>query len=188
MGNNLMETIPYINYSLYQMFLIFCFWGVVGWCIDVVDIAIETGKIVNRGFLHIPLCPIYGLGMLMISVLFKPISNTVVPLFFASLICCTAWELLVGWGLEKLFHARWWDYSHMKYNYKGYICLRNSLLFGVGCIFTERVVQPNLERAIAALPGHIGAALALIMAAVIAFDTVISLTEALRVKRLKKAE
>ncbi|MCM1060997.1 MAG: putative ABC transporter permease [Eubacterium sp.] len=183
-----MQTVPYIDYSLYELFLIFCFWSFIGWCIEVVDMAYETGEYQNRGFLNMPICPIEGFGMIMVIIFFKEIKNTVIPLFIASTILCTAFELLVGLGMEKIFHARWWDYSHMKFNYKGYICLRNSLFFGGGCVLCVRVVEPFVEKVINALPEKIGLAIVIIMAVLIAADTVSSFSAALnlsrRIKRL----
>ena len=178
-----MEVIPYVGYSLYEMFLMFCFWSFIGWCIEVIDMTIETGEYQNRGFLNMPICPIEGLGVIMVSVFFRSISNTIIPLFIACTVLCTAFELFVGWGMEKLFHARWWDYSHMKFNYKGYICLRNSLFFGGGCVIVVRFVQPVVEKAIDKIPFNVGISIVIVMAVLIAFDTVISL---MAVKKLNE--
>lgn len=178
-----MQTIPYVGYSLYQLFLMFCFWSFVGWAIEVIDMTYETGEYQNRGFLNMPICPIEGVGVIMVTVFFKPISNTIIPLFIACTILCTAFELFMGWGMEKLFHARWWDYSHMKFNYKGYICLRNSLFFGGGCVIVIRWVQPMVEKAIDAIPINVGMTIVIIMAVLIAVDTVVSL---MAVKKLNE--
>lgn len=178
-----MQTIPYVGYSLYQLFLMFCFWSFVGWCIEVIDMTYETGEYQNRGFLNMPICPIEGMGVIMVTVLFKPISNTIIPLFIACTVLCTAFELFIGWGMEKLFHARWWDYSHMKFNYKGYICLRNSLFFGGGCVIVIRCIQPMVIRAIDAIPIKVGMTIVIIMAVLIAVDTVVSL---MAVKKLNE--
>lgn len=178
-----MQTIPYVGYSLYQLFLMFCFWSFIGWCIEVIDMTYETGEYQNRGFLNMPICPIEGLGVIMVTVLFKPISNTVMPLFFACTILCTAFELFVGWGMEKLFHARWWDYSHMKFNYKGYICLRNSILFGAGCVVVIRYIQPMVEKAIDSIPLKAGITIVIVMSVLISVDTAVSL---MAVKKLNE--
>ena len=178
-----MQTIPYVGYSLYQLFLMFCFWSFIGWCIEVIDMTYETGEYQNRGFLNMPICPIEGLGVIMVTVLFKPISNTIVPLFFACTVLCTAFELFVGWGMEKLFHARWWDYSNMKFNYKGYICLRNSILFGAGCVVVIRYIQPMVEKAIDSIPLKAGITIVIVMSVLIAVDTAVSL---MAVKKLNE--
>lgn len=143
----------------------------------------ETGEYQNRGFLNMPICPIEGLGVIMVTVLFKPISNTIVPLFLACTILCTAFELFVGWGMEKIFHARWWDYSNMKFNYKGYICLRNSIFFGAGCVVVIRYIQPMVEKAIDSIPLKAGITIVIVMSVLIAVDTAVSL---MAVKKLNE--
>lgn len=178
-----MQMIPYVGYSLYQLFLMFCFWSFIGWCIEVIDMTYETGEYQNRGFLNMPICPIEGLGVIMVTVLFRSISNTIVPLFFACMILCTSFELFVGWGMEKLFHARWWDYSNMKFNYKGYICLRNSIFFGAGCVVVIRYIQPMVEKAIDSIPIKAGITIVIVMSVLIAVDTAVSL---MAVKKLNE--
>jgi len=170
-----MRVIPFVGLSLYQMFLMFCFWSFIGWCIEVIDMTYETGEYQNRGFLNMPICPIEGLGVIMVTVFFRPISDTIVPLFVASTILCTAFELFVGWGMEKLFNARWWDYSNMKFNYKGYICLRNSIFFGAGCVIVVRYIQPMVLKAINAIPVKLGMGIVIIMSVLILLDTIASL-------------
>ncbi|MGN1089290.1 MAG: putative ABC transporter permease, partial [Huintestinicola sp.] len=170
-----MQPIPVINYSLYQLFIMFCFWSFIGWMIEVIDMTYETGEYQNRGFLNMPICPIEGFGVIIMVVFFREIKDTYLLLFLASTAVCTAFELFVGWGMEKLFHARWWDYSHMKFNFMGYICLRNSLFFGGGCVIVIRYIQPMVIKAIDAIPINVGITICIVMAVLIAVDTVISL-------------
>lgn len=171
-----------MGYSFYEMFLIFLFWGMIGWLIEVVDMKIEAGEFQNRGFLHIPLCPLYGIGMLVLSTLFKGEKSYIV-LFLCGMTICTVVEYLVGWLLEKFFHAKWWDYSHMRFQLKGRICLRNSLLFGFGTIFVIGVVQPRVEMAIQKIPMALGRALIFLAVLVLIVDVVASLRRALQYRK-----
>lgn len=170
-----MEPIPFIEYSLYQMFHMFIFWSFIGWGIEVCWMTLETGEYQNRGFLNMPICPIYGFGVIMVTVLFRPVSHTVIPLFIVTSILCTAFELLVGLGMEKLFGARWWDYSHERYNYKGYICLKISILWGMGCVIVIRLVQPMVEKIIDLMPVKMGLALILLWSVLIVIDLISSI-------------
>jgi len=165
-----MEPIAFFEYSLYQMSHIFLFWSFVGWCIEVIYMTLETGEYQNRGFLNMPICPIYGAGVLMAVIFFRPISHTIIPLYIVSVVLCTSFELLVGVGMEHLLHNRWWDYSHEKFNFKGYICLKISLLWGVGCVMVVRVVQPTVEKYINTLPLPVGIGVIVIMGLLIAID------------------
>ncbi len=130
-----------------------------GWLIEVVDMKIEAGEYQNRGFLHLPLCPIYGIGMACAAAGlngFKGVKESYLILFLFGVIFCSVMEYIVGGILEKLFRTKWWDYSHMRFNIKGRVCLRNAVLFGFGAILVFRVVEPQVERAIDVLPVEIG--------------------------------
>lgn len=137
--------LPFSN--IFLMFLLFSF---VGWCAEVLYVGIFfEHKFINRGFLHGPICPIYGFGGLVILLLPQQLYTTWVPLFFASMILCTCVEYFVSWLLEKLFHTLWWDYSHYKFNINGRVCLLNSVLFGfmgvLGVHFIFPYVQASLN-------------------------------------------
>ncbi len=175
MGGDNLEKIPFIEFSLYEMFHIFIFWAFIGWCIEVCYMTLETGEYQNRGFLNMPICPIYGFGVIMVTVFFRPLSHTVIPLFFATSFLCTSFELLVGIGMEKLFGARWWDYSHERFNFRGYICMKVSILWGLGCVLVIRVVQPMVETVVDNIPVRLGLALIVIWSALIVIDLIASI-------------
>lgn len=183
-----MTPIPFIEFSLYEMFHMFIFWSFIGWGVEVCYMTLETGEYQNRGFLNMPICPIYGFGVIMVTVFFRPVSHTIIPLFLATSLLCTAFELFVGLGMEKLFHARWWDYSHEKFNFRGYICLKTSILWGVGCVTVVRFVQPMVELAIDKMPVKMGFAFILLWSALLVIDIVASLSAVrklnLRLKQL----
>ena len=184
-----MTIIPFIGYSLYQMSLMFCFWAFIGWCIEVCYMTIETGEYQNRGFLSMPICPIYGFGVLMIAVFSRPIADKPLLLFVISLVLCTALELAVGLGMEKLFNTRWWDYSHEKFNYRGYICPKVSILWGLGCVLVIKVVQPLVETVVNHIPFKVGIIFIAIMAVLIAIDLTASLCAVANLnKRLKQID
>ncbi len=171
-----MTPIPFIEFSLYEMFHMFIFWSFIGWGVEVCYMTLETGEYQNRGFLNMPICPIYGFGVIMVTVFFRPVAHTIIPLFFATSLLCTTFELLVGLGMEKLFQTRWWDYSHERFNYRGYICLKVSILWGVGCTTVVRFVQPMVEAVIDKMPVHLGFALILLWSALIVIDIVASVS------------
>ncbi|MCM1026775.1 MAG: putative ABC transporter permease [Roseburia sp.] len=144
-----------MNYGFYELFLIFVFWGVAGWLVEVVDMRIEAGEFQNRGFLHMPFCPMYGLGMAFATVFLNGMKDSYIRLFAFGMIFCSILEYIVGGILEKLFHSKWWDYSHMRFNVKGRVCLRNAVLFGFGAIVVFRFVEPRVEQGILWIPGNV---------------------------------
>ena len=158
------------EYGFYELTLIFLFWGVVGWIIEAIDMRIEAGEFQNRGFLHMPLCPIYGVGMAAGSVVLNDVRNSYLILFVFGVIFCSVVEYIVGGILEKLFRSKWWDYSHMRFNIKGRVCLRNAVLFGFGAIVVFRFVQPMVEMGIDQIPMELKGAITVIFSLVFAVD------------------
>lgn len=169
-----MTILPFFHLSLYQMYFLFIVWSFIGWGLEVIVLTYETGEYQNRGFLNGPICPIYGMGVLMIVTVFRPIQGNAVVLFFGSMILCTVFELLVGLLLEALFHNRWWDYSHMRFNYKGLISLPASLFWGIGCVGAIRVVNPFFIKCIGMIPVKAGLVFIFITGVMIAIDTISS--------------
>ena len=152
-----MTPIEFAVKTLYWFFL----YGFIGWGVEVVYAAVKTHKLVNRGFLCGPICPIYGFGMvgLIYSVSLIPMpdsgSMSAVAIFFIGMILTTAIELVGGWALFKIYHIRWWDYSNMKFNLGGYICPQFSLLWGLGSVLMIKVVHPLLARGSSPMPFNI---------------------------------
>ena len=171
------------NYSLYELFLQFLFWGIAGWLVEVIDMRIEAGEFQNRGFLHVPLCPLYGLGMPALCILLGDAKKSYLAIFIGGIVFCTAVEYLIGLLLEKLFNARWWDYSHMRFNFQGRICLRNEILFGFGALISLGFVQPVLEGTIHRIPTPMGTTLITVTALVLVVDIAASIFRALRYRR-----
>lgn len=59
-------------------------------------------------------------------------------------------EYTTSWAMEKLFKARWWDYSKRKFNLNGRVCLGTAIPFGILGLFIIYVSNPiiieNLEK------------------------------------------
>ncbi|MBT1172922.1 putative ABC transporter permease [Bifidobacterium sp. MA2] len=133
------------------LFLWFLFYSFCGWVYESILVSVQQRRPVNRGFLNGPLCPIYGTGAVMAVVLLGGISNPLV-LFLVSAVGACVLEYFTSWAMERLFHARWWDYSHFRFNLNGRICLLGALVFGVGGVVIVDVVQPEVARVTAMIP------------------------------------
>ena len=162
--------------TVYWFFL----YGCIGWCVEVVYAAVKEHKLVNRGFLCGPICPIYGFGMvgLVYSVQLIPLpdsgSMSAVSIFFIGMVLTTAIELVGGWVLYKLYHIRWWDYSKMKYNLGGYICPQFSLLWGLGSVLMIKVVHPLLARGSNPMPFRVMLILDIVLLIIFVVDVIVS--------------
>ncbi len=154
--------------TFYQICWYFLIYSVIGWMLEVIYHAVALGKVINRGFLNGPVCPVYGFGMLAVFAMINTLGSfggslgsnqdtNVWVLFISGTVLASAVELIAGWLLLHLFHARWWDYSDKPFNLGGYICPQFSLLWGIGAVLVVRVFHPGIDQMSAgAIPERIG--------------------------------
>lgn len=161
-------------HSFYLFLWIFFIYSFLGWCLEVCFFALNTGKFVNRGFLNGPVCPIYGFGVVIVVLCLTPLMENTLLLFLGSVLLTSLLELGVGFALEKLFHQRWWDYTNEPFNLGGYICLRFSLVWGVGALLVVKLVHPAIAALVALVPRTAGAVLAVPVLALFVCDLVIT--------------
>ena len=133
-------------------FLLFLTYSVAGWCMEVVGKLIEKKKFINRGFLIGPYCPIYGTGAILITFLLKKYVPDPFALFVMAILVCGTLEYLTSYVMEKIYHARWWDYSQRKFNINGRVCLNTIIPFGLLGMFIMYISNPFLIGKIEALP------------------------------------
>ncbi len=149
-----------MNISDFRFFYIFgvnfVVYSILGWCCEVVFADMKEGRFVNRGFLFGPYCPIYGFGVSFVLICLNPIKTNFVVLFLGSVVLTSILEFITGFCLEKLFHQRWWDYSNEKFNIKGYVCLRFSVMWGLACLIVVDIVHPAIENLISYIPMNLG--------------------------------
>lgn len=136
-----MENNPVRADFMYYVWLFFLT-AVFGWLWEGFVYLLKDEMYVNRGFLTGPWLPIYGMGAVMLEVLFHKWRHRPVTIFLLSMLLCTILEYMAGWYLESTWGIKWWDYSEMQINLHGRICLVSSLLFGVGGMLLVWLVSP----------------------------------------------
>lgn len=135
-----------------QLLALYYIYSIAGWIMETVSVSIQKRKFVDRGFLIGPYCPIYGTGVVAITVLLKKYSDDVVATFFMSIIICGILEYMTSYFMEKIFKARWWDYTNRKFNINGRVCLQNLVIFGILGTFIVFVANPFLIKYINMIP------------------------------------
>ena len=58
--------------------LVFFIYAFAGWIMETTSISIRNKKFVNRGFLIGPVCPIYGYGVVLVSLLLQKYQNDII--------------------------------------------------------------------------------------------------------------
>ncbi len=146
-------------FNVFYCFFIYCF---IGWIWECCYCSVVEGKLINRGFLNGPVIPIYGCaatGMLLIFFNYgmKDITEesslrSYLIVFFLGGFVASAFEYFTSWIMELLFHAKWWDYSHMPLNIKGRICLPVAGFWGIMAIGLAKFLHPAVIAFIARFP------------------------------------
>lgn len=139
-----------MNFILY-----FFLYSFIGWTIEVIAIFVTKKQLVNRGFLIGPICPIYGVSALLLLTCLKHFLHYPLLLFLAALVLCSILEYLTSYTMEKMFQARWWDYSKRAFNLNGRVCLSNALAFGVLGLILLYYVHPFVLKVLNLIPVHI---------------------------------
>lgn len=126
------------------LFISFYIYGFAGWIWESFICPIFTRhKIKNSGFLMGPIVPIYGVGAIVVSLLFSPEERYISIFFEGAFVACFI-EYITSWAMEKLYHRRWWDYSDKAFNVNGRVCLEGFLVFGLFSVIAVKFIQPAL--------------------------------------------
>ena len=133
-------------------FLLFMIYSVIGWCMEVTCKLIQYKRFINRGFLIGPYCPIYGYGAILITILLRKYIYDPWVLFVMAILVCGTLEYLTSFFMEKIFKARWWDYSQRKFNLNGRVCFGTIIPFGILGLFIMYVSNPFLLEKLELIP------------------------------------
>lgn len=161
-----------MEYTVYQLAFFFFIYSFAGWCIEVCCAAIQKRKFVNRGFVNGPLCPIYGSGAVLFAVFLPELKEAPFFLFLAGVILASILEFTTGALLEKLFHRKWWDYSNIRWNYEGYVCLPFSLGWGVCAVVLNMFLNPLLVKLLRIMPRLLMVIIMIALTVALVLDTV----------------
>lgn len=162
--------ITIIQYLAYIIIYSFC-----GWVIESISKSIEEKQFVNSGFLNGPICPIYGLGAMIMLFTLSGLQDNIFLLFLAAFVILTIWEYVVGIVLEKIFKTKYWDYSHLKFNFQGRICLKNSIYWGILGVIFIKWIHPFVSDVVNMIPAVSLTYVTTIIYSILAVDMVFSI-------------
>ena len=167
------------QYTFIQWLLFFFIYCFLGWVWESCYVSIKKREWINRGFLHGPMLPIYGSGAIIVLLCTIGVRDQVILIFIFGMTGATILEYVTGACMERLFRVRYWDYSHMPLNLKGYICLPVSLGWGVFSVLLVRVIHVPIENAVLQIPERIAEAVTVLCSSAFAADFALSFGEAM---------
>lgn len=170
-------------YKICYWFFFFMIYSFIGYLTEITCCSINNKKlIVNRGFCLGPYLPIYGFSSVIMNIFLAKYSKDIITLFVMSAFVCTLMEYMTSLILEKIFHARWWDYTEKKFNLSGRVCLENSCLFGLGGVFIVSILHPFLDGLVSMIPHNVLIILSIVLFVIFMIDVIITVTTMCQVK------
>ena len=163
-------------------FILFLIYSFLGWTIEVIVTFYKDKKFVNRGFLLGPYCPIYGFSSIVMILYLNRYCDSFITVFLLAVVVCSIIEYLVSYLMEKLFNARWWDYSNRKFNIDGRVCLENSIWFGLLGTLLIYVVNPFLYNLISKMSDNVLLIVGSFLLIIFVIDLIISLNVTFKIK------
>lgn len=133
-----------MEYTWIQIAWLFYIYSLIGWIAEVCMAALHRKKFVNRGFVNGPLCPIYGFASVLFTLFLPDLTARPFFLFLGGTVLATVLEYATGVIFHKIFRRKLWDYSNIRWNLDGYICVRYSLMWGVFAVLQMLFINPFL--------------------------------------------
>ena len=173
-----------MSYSVLQWLLFFYIYCFIGWCFESAYVSLKKRRFVNRGFLKLPMLPIYGSGAIAILIVTIPVRDNLWLVWLFGMISATLLELVTGAVMELLFKVKYWDYSHQKFNYKGYICLSSSIAWGFLSLLLTEVIHEPIESVVLSVPLWLLITLISVISVLFVSDFAVSFKAAWDLRRL----
>ena len=122
---------------LLSLIVLFFIFSGFGWVWELIYYYIKQGRLINRGVLHGPWLPIYGLGGMMVLIFLYSFRKNPFVHFWMTVLVCGAFEYFGGWALEEIYHEKWWEPAAgaaLGLGISLTVLLLGNLLFGAGSL------------------------------------------------------
>lgn len=130
-----------IENPIQDLFFYFILYSFIGWVIEGCYTVVTEKRFATKSFLNAPLKPMYGFAPIILLECVNP-NASIGFIVFLSFIIPSVVELISGIFLKKFFGEKWWDYSNMKFNIKGFICLKFSVYWIALCMILIYIIHP----------------------------------------------
>lgn len=174
-----------INY----VFMFFVF-SAIGWAIECTYRSLGEKKIINSGFLYGPMCPIYGTGCLVFELILVPLSEPIekrlIPVLLLGMVLADIVEYATSYIMEKLFNARWWDYSNNFLNLHGRICFKHTCYWAIFAFVYVYLIAPVYQYVLSFIPQNVRTIAVLVILAILAVDLTLTVKAAADINKLMK--
>ena len=157
-----------MEYTLSQLFSLFFIYSLAGWLLDTAAATIFRREWINKGYLSLPLCPIYGVQAVAFTLFLSELKNRPFFLFLGGMILAAFFTLITAHILERLFHQKWWHYRH--FQFEGYLRLPAIASRGLAAVACARWGNPLFLRLISHIPEGILRILLMVLGVLLVLD------------------
>ncbi len=171
------------NEYILIIILLFTAYSFLGWLLEVIYRFIIDRKVLNPGFFYGPYLPIYGVSALAVILLAIMTDNYPIVVFSGALFV-TALEYIVGTVAENYFGMKLWDYSDNKFNIKGRICLKYSLLWAALIAIFILFIHPYIFEQIVKIPFLYKILITVFLSGIYFYDFILTLFLVLNLRKL----
>ena len=167
-----------LNFTIFNLIL----YSIVGWIIEGIYSYITTGRFKKNGFLKGPYKPMYGIAFTLLILINEYFNLNIIFTIVLYIAIPTVVEFISGYLLLEIFNEKYWDYSNLKYNYKGLITLKFSIYWALLSYIGITYVSPMITNYYLSLETMIRPINA-ILAIIILADTILTVTSKLSLKK-----
>lgn len=134
----------------------FLTYGFLGYLLEKVYALVTRSRhTVRKGYLLLPVCPVYGLAMLAVLALPPDMTGSFWRLALYGGLTATTVEYAVHFLYERLLGVLFWDYSSTKMDLNRRVCMPFALLWGLLAALTVRYVHPWIALAASVMPAPV---------------------------------
>lgn len=180
---------PFLGTDIDVYHVVHCLliYSILGWVVESVYMSICNRKLTNRGFIHGPMCPIYGVGAMSVYFILRPLEGNLVALYFCGAFLATLLEYVTAIVMQKIFGCIWWDYNEKPFNYKGILCLESTIAWGFYTLFLFLFLHKWVNAFMGLYSRTTGIAISIVLIIYYAIDFTVSLIGAIDLNvKLKK--
>lgn len=172
---------------IYDQLGIFFVYSFIGWLIGTVLAAYRRHRFIDVGFLYGPYCPSYGICGVLFAVLLHDLKGQWFFLFLGGAIIVFMVVYLTGFLLQQIFHHKWWDCSHKKFQFGSYVHMPYTILWGLMAVISIEFIEPLLLGVLHWIPMSIREIILIILLIIMGIDLLGTLTGILSTRsRVKK--
>ncbi len=132
-------------YTIWSILALFFTIAFIGWLWEVGLHMVLDGEFVNRGSLHGPWLPIYGVGGISIMIILAKFRSNPPLMFGLGMLVSGIIEFSGSYFLEAKYGIRWWDYTGYFLNLDGRICAEGLIIFTIGGMLVVYIIAPMLD-------------------------------------------